>query len=160
NVSKKNLWILFILGTATIVLNYLHEVIGFVGLIVMLSYVLYLHFRKQSTDSLKDSRVNDFNRTGLHEPAKWEEEAVSKRIEELHQDLLEIRHQQRIHQRLEELYNSLDDIQSDFQKLEIERKEWLAKISDIPELSVENIDRYSSLYWFLKDLQEWQKYNK
>lgn len=159
-VSKIHLWILFVLGAITIISTYLFKEIGMAGVIVMLSYVLYLHFRKQSTDSLKDSRVSDFKRTGLNQPTKWEEEAVSKRLEELHQDLLEIRNQQQIHQRLEELDNSLEKIQPDFQDLENERQKWLAKLSDIPELNVENIERYSSLYWFLKDLQEWQKQNK
>src|SRR5690625_1731807 len=78
DVSKTHLWILFVLGAITIISTYLFEEIGMAGVIVMLSYVLYLHFRKQSTDSLKDSRVSDFKRTGLNQPTKWEEEAVSK----------------------------------------------------------------------------------
>src|SRR5690625_2380920 len=54
----------------------------------------------------------------------------------------------------------MKNIQPYIQYLENKRQKWLAKLSDIPELNVENIERYSSLYWFLKDLQEWQKQNK
>lgn len=158
DVSKSTMWVLFFLGLLSFVLFYFLDWIGAIGLLVMFIYVLYLQFKKQPTDSLKDLRVSDFKKTGLQEPAVWQEEAVSKRLEELYQELQNSKQQQRIYQRLDELNESLTKLQIEFQKLENERQAWLDKLSNIPELDLNNIERYSSLYWFLKDLHIWQKH--
>lgn len=160
SISKTPFWILLLLGAITFVLTYFLKWIGVIGLVFMLTYVIYLNQRKKPSDSIKDSRVNDFKKIGLKEPANWQEEAVSHRIAELHQELQEINHQQKINLRLEELYNTLENILLNFNELENKRLEWIEKLSDIPELNVENIARYSSLYWFLKDLHTWQKHTK
>ena len=50
-------------------------------------------------------------------------------------------------------------IRDRFQTLEVKRQTWIDKLSNIPELTIENIESYSGLYWLLKNLQKWQKHN-
>lgn len=154
----QSLWILWVLGLITVTLTYFFGWIGLIGVVAMLLYVLFKG-RDTNSDPLRKTRVTDFKKTGLPEPTSWQEEEVSRRLEELHQELQVVKYQNSITRRLMELEDLLELIQPDFQILEAERQSWINKLSDIPELTIHNIESYSGLYWFLKNLQKWQKYN-
>lgn len=158
DTSKSSLWILLILGVITVPVTYFFDWLGFVSVVLMLLYIL---FKKQHapTDALRQTRENDFKRTGLSTPTKWEEEEVSKKIEELYQQLSTAKQQQEIQRRLKELKDHLEQIQPDFKAIETERQQWLDRLSDIPELKTENIESYSGLYWLLKNLHLWQQHH-
>ncbi len=158
NSSSNSLWVLFLLGLTIAPLTYFYGWIGLVGVLVMLLYILFKGKDKASS-SIQETRVNDFKKTGLTEPVSWQEEEVSKRLEELHQELHEVKLQSEIDRRLAELSGLLQQIKPELQTLEAKRQDWIDKLSDIPELSVENRESYSGLYWILKNLQEWQKHN-
>ncbi|MBZ0242992.1 MAG: hypothetical protein K8F24_07250, partial [Bacteroidales bacterium] len=132
--------------------------IGLTGVLAMLLVIL-LKGRDANTDSLRETRVSDFKKTGIREPVNWQEEEVSRRLEELHQELLEVKQQKEISRRLAELHDLLEKVQPDIQVLDTKRQAWTNKLSNIPELTVHNIESYSGLYWFLKNLQKWQKHN-
>ncbi|MDD4729359.1 MAG: hypothetical protein PHN55_11495 [Dysgonamonadaceae bacterium] len=158
--SRWQLWALLIIGLITVPLTYLYGwTIGLIGVFAMLLFVLFKGRDAEPDNSIQETRVNDFKKTGIPEPASWQEEEVSKRLEELHQELHEVKQQNEINRRLTELNGLLEQIEPQFQTLEAKRETWIDKLSNIPELSVENIESYSGLYWFLKNLQKWQKYN-
>ncbi|HHW82069.1 MAG TPA: hypothetical protein GX746_10320 [Bacteroidales bacterium] len=152
-------WILLILGLITVPLTHFFGWIGLVGVLAMLLFILFKGQDKKANDSVQTTRENDFKRTAIREPEKWQEQEVSKRLEELHKELHEVKQQNEINRRLTELDGLLQQIKPQFQSLEGKRQVWIDKLSDIPELTVENIESYSSLYWFLKNLQKWQKHN-
>lgn len=156
--SKKPLWILLVLSALTVVATYFLGWWGFIGLLLILLYIL-MYKSPSATDHLRQTRESDFKKIGLSSPNKWEETEVSKKLAELHQQLIDAKQQQDINRRLKTLHDSLDEIQPALQSLENERQHWLHKLSDIPTLELENIASYSGLYWFLKDLQEWQKHH-
>ncbi len=159
--SQRSLWVLLILGGLTVPLTYFLGWMGLIGVLAMVIYTLFISSKKKRSndDALREMRINDFKKTGIREPASWQEEEVSKRLEELHQELHELKLQTEISRKLSELNNKLEQIQPDLQTLEVERQVWIDKLSEIPELTVQNIEFYSGLYWFLKNLQRWQKYN-
>ncbi|MCS3557400.1 MULTISPECIES: ATP-binding protein [unclassified Sphingobacterium] len=156
--SQQTLWILLILGLITVLLTYFFGWIGFCGLVLMLVYVI-VKGRDVTTDSFRETRVGDFKKTGLPEPSSWKEEDVSKRLEELHQELQEAKRQKEIKRSIAELTDQVERIQPELDTLESKRAAWVKKLTTIPELIVENIESYSGLYWFLKDLQQWQKHD-
>ncbi len=159
--SQRSLWVLLILGGLTVPLTYFLGWMGLIGVLAMVIYITFISSKKKSSndDALRETRITDFKKTGLREPASWQEEEVSKRLEELHQELHELKLQTEINRKLLELNNKLEQIQPDLQTLEVERQAWINKLSEIPELTVQNIEFYSGLFWFLKNLQRWQKYN-
>src|SRR5690606_38832145 len=89
----------------------------------------------------------------------WSEEGVSKRLEELHVELHIVKKQNEIQHRVQELRSQLNHLHAEFQAVEMKREDWLKKLSNLPELELENLQRYSGLNWFLKNLQQWQKTN-
>ena len=156
--SQYSSWILLALGLITVPLTYFFGWIGLIGVLAMLLLILFKG-RDTSIDTLRKTRVNDFKKTGIREPESWQEEEVSKRLEELHKELHDVKQQNEISRRLAELNGLAEQIQPQFQTLETKRQTWIDKLSNIPELTVENIESYSGLYWFLKNLQKWQKHN-
>ena len=154
-------WGLLALGFITVPLTHFFGWIGLVGVLAMLLVILFKGqgHDKTATDSVQTTRENDFKRTAIREPEKWQEQEVSKRLEELHEELHEVKQQNEINRRLMDLNDLLQEIKPQFQSLEGKRQAWIDKLSDIPELTVENIESYSGLYWFLKNLQKWQKHN-
>ena len=158
--SRWVLWILLLLGLITVPLTYFYGwIIGLIGVVGMLLIVLFKGQDKVANNSVQETRVNDFKRTGIREPASWQEDEVSKRLEELHQELHEVKQQNEINRRLAEISGLLKQLEPEFEALEAKRAHWIDKLTNIPELTVENIESYSGLYWFLKDLQQWQKHN-
>ena len=157
--SPQSLWVLFALGLITVPLTYFYGWIGLIGVVAMLLFILFKGQGAATNSSVQATRVNDFKKTDIREPSSWIEEGVSKRLEELHQELHEAKQQNEINRRLAELNLLLEQVEPQFDALEAKRQTWIEKLSDIPALTIENIESYSSLYWFLKDLQKWQKHN-
>ncbi|NLZ94360.1 MAG: hypothetical protein GX921_00855, partial [Bacteroidales bacterium] len=160
------LWILLMLGLITIPvlitvpLTYFFSwIIGSIGVLGMLMFVLLRVRDKVAPNLVQETRVNDFKRTGVREPVNWQEDEVSKRLEGLHQELHEAKQQNEINRRMVEISGLLEQIKPQFEALETKRESWIDKLTHIPELTVENIESYSGLYWLLKDLQKWQKHN-
>ena len=158
--SRWLLWVLLLLGLITVPLTYLYGwMIGLIGVFGMLLFILFKGRDAETPKSVQETRVNDFKRIAILEPVIWQEEEVSKRLEELHQELHEVKQQNEINRRLAELNSLLEQVEPQFEALETKRQSWISKLSNIPELNTENIESYSGLYWFLKDLQKWQKHN-
>ncbi len=157
--SQYSSWIFLALGLITVPLTYFFGWIGLIGVLAMLLLILFKGRSAVAPDSVQETRVNDFKRTGIREPESWQEEEVSKRLEDLHKELHEVKQQNEISRRLAELNGLTEQIQPQFQTLEVKRQTWIDKLSNIPELTVENIESYSGLYWLLKNLQKWQKHN-
>lgn len=157
--SAQNLWVLFILGLLTVPLTYfLSWMAGLLGTLAMLVYILIVNKRPQKSN-LRETRIRDYRKTGLKEPVEWKMDAVSTRIEELYEELHIAKQQSEINRQLRDLRYSLHNLQPKVDELEKERNEWIERLSNIPELRGENIERYSGLYWFLRNLHEWQKNN-
>ena len=156
--SISELWVLFGIAIITFPLTFYIGWIGLIGVLAMLVYSLLISLNSKK-DNLRRTREEDYKKTGLREPFLWQEEHVSKRLEELHKELQEVKQQNEISRQLIDLHESLITLQPEIVALESKRCCWIDILSDFPELTVENIEKYSGLYWFLKNLQEWQKQN-
>lgn len=156
--SKKPQWILFALGLITTIAGALFGLIGLVGLVFMLVFI-YFYNEKPIRNSIRETRISDFRQTGLKEPETWEANNVSKRLRELYQELDIARQEERLDNLIEEERNKLEELGPEKEEIERIRIEWEEKLCSIPELEKENIESYSSLFWFLKNLEKWQKIN-
>ena len=151
-------WTLLFIALLVVPLTYYYDWYGFIGILIMLVIVLFKG-RGGPKERAQQIRINDFKRIGLQEPSTWQEEAVSKRLEELHSELNYVKQQQEVNRRLNEINELLKELQPKWEALEMKRVEWMDKLGGIPELEVEQVNSYSGLYWFLKNLLKWQKHH-
>jgi hypothetical protein len=149
------LWTLFGLGVITAVATWLIGWPGLSGIIIMLVFLMFSSRAKNSADS--ETRKGDFRRTKLTEPASWDTDGVLKRLEELNTALQEVKWLDLIDRQLESQGAALEGLQPKLEKLEKQRGGWLEKIGALPHISEEELKNYSGLYWFLKNLMDWQQ---
>jgi len=154
-ISPGSLWILFACGLATTLATYFLGWRGLIGLLVMVLYPLYFARRKKS--DIGEVRETDFRKTGLKEPKTWDEDGVLKRLEELNGSLQEAKWIEKIEQQIKSQEGTLESLKPSLNNLETLREAWKKKL-DIPEIPQENLKSYSGLYWFIKNLEEWQQF--
>ena len=88
-------------------------------------------------------------KSGLAEPAEWTVDSVSKRLEELVNELGLAKSREKTTDRIKELRKEVEKLEVQLQNIEKSRNEWLTKVKAAPE-------DYSGLYWFLEHLKKWQ----
>jgi uncharacterized protein YhaN len=152
-IYPASLWILFVCGLATALTTYFLGWQGLIGLVAMIVYLLYATRRKNSDTG--EIRKKDFRKTGLKEPEAWDDDGVLKRLEELNVQLQDSRWVEKIRQQINSQEEALESLKPSLNTLEALRETWKERLN-IPEIPQENLKSYSGLYWFIKNLEEWQ----
>ncbi|MFW5820572.1 MAG: hypothetical protein ACOCWA_04740 [Bacteroidota bacterium] len=146
-----------LLGIATAMLTFLSGWPGLLGLSLIIAVFLYAYFsRNKESDTLK-LRKNDYLKSGLTPPPQWNPEDVVKKVEELIEKLKEVQQAERIRQRLKAAKDSLHMLQDRIDKINGLRNEWIKKIQTAPGFPETNTNDFSSIYWFLIQVRNWQE---
>ncbi|NBC64050.1 MAG: hypothetical protein GVY07_00125, partial [Bacteroidetes bacterium] len=155
-ISKVYLGLVFIavLGTAVAV-QFIGSV-GYIGVAVV-AIILYLIYTEQmgGSDSSVSLREADFEKTGLKAPSTWKPDEVSQRLEELIQALEEAKRQEDLNKKLLEKKGQLTEANDELEAFEEEVDKLKENIKVLPDFNSENLKDYSSLYWHIKYVLDW-----
>ncbi len=137
--------------------------IGWFGVVIGVAlFIIALFITKSSKGSTSNTlsvRESDFKKSGLTPPTHWNTENVAKRIDELIVQLSAGREAERIAQRLTECKTKLQQLQIRMDALNTERQQWIEKLQSAPGFPSTTENDFSSLYWFLTNVMNWQKAN-
>ncbi|PWH82252.1 AAA family ATPase [Brumimicrobium oceani] len=156
-VSLQSLVILFVLSLLTIVSTYFFGAFGLIGLLFIVAAFIFAYSKKGGNSHTHKVREQDFSRSGLKSPASWNTENVAHRIDDLIEKLSVIKETERITQRLDTCKANLGKLQSRIDALHNQRNQWTEKLQSAPGFPKENSNDFSSLYWFLKNIIQWQE---
>lgn len=143
-------------GVATAIITYFIGWPGLLGLIVIAVLFIYAYFTKDKSSDSLNVRESDFTKSGLTAPSPWNTKNVAHRIDELTENLSDIKETDRIIQRLKNCRDRLDKLKNRIDKSNSERKEWVDKLQAAPGFPKTNSNDFSSLYWFLLQVKKWQ----
>jgi len=155
-------WILLSIGiTAALstVVAFIQWEAAIVGLILILVLTAF-GFKKSrmNTDNQNlKRREDDFKKTRITPPSKWDSESVRQKLEELIEDLNNVKWQDRITQEIDKREGQIGSLQKQINEVEGKSKVMREKLSSLPELPFEDPQNYNSLYWFIVQAQKWQK---
>jgi len=135
--------------------------IGVWGILVgALLFVVGFLYAKSSNGSESNAlgiRENDFKKSGLTPPSHWDIQNVTKRIEELIENLIDSKESERISQKLIDCNSRLKNIEERMHSVVLEREKWKEKLQAAPGFPKSNSNDFSSLYWFLTHVKTWQE---
>jgi len=155
-------WIILTIGVFAIisaVSGYFMPVAGAVGLAIILILAVYgwLQLGKKGDDQTEQTRIKDFQNTGLNAPENWSPEKVSARLDELMSDLRDAQRNEKISYSLKSLQERLDRKNSAIKDIESKRRALEERLSVLPELPFQNPESYSQLAWYITAVQTWQE---
>jgi DNA repair exonuclease SbcCD ATPase subunit len=154
-ISGKWLWLLTAAGAVTAVLTHFLGAFGLFGL-VLVAVLLYLGFN-ETTGSEVTIRKQDYLDTGLEEPNEWSPEQVAETLDWLSKRLAGAQYRDKIYQKIEQYSEELRKLKAEVNEINTARQEWKDKLKAAPELPSGSVRNYSGLYYFLKNLKEWQQ---
>ncbi len=153
------LWLVIsisLLGVATSIVTFFVGWPGLLGLALIAALFLYTYFTNNKNSNTLNLRKNDFLKSGLTPPSQWNTENVAERIEELIKNLRDIKEAEGIRHRLKNCKDNLEKLQKRLDKINEKREEWVEKIQTAPGFPETNSNDFSSLYWFLIQVNKWQ----
>lgn len=145
-----------VLGVLTVIVTYFIGWQGLFGIILIVGLLIYTYLFYRKKETTLNLREQDFKKSGLTPPSQWNTENVSNRIEELIENLRDAKEKEKINQRLKRCENNLKSLQSRLDQINNTHDEWVEKLKTAPGFPETNSKDFSSLYWFLKQVQEWQ----
>ena len=150
-----------IISTFGIIAAIVTYFIGWIGIIlgIVLFIVAYL-FAKSANGNGSNSleiRENDFEKSGLKSPSGWDTENVANRIDELISQLSEGKEAERIRLRLKDCQSKLKNLQIRIDSLNTERQKWIEKLKAAPAFPRSSSSDFSSLYWYISHVKNWQE---
>lgn len=154
------LWLVVLislLGAIAAIATYFIGWLGLLGLVLILAFLIYAYFSQGKSENSLSVRENDLTKSGLNAPTSWNPESVANRLDELIESLRETKEAEQITQRLNHCKDSLDKLQPRLEKLNAKRKEWIDKLQVAPSFPENNSKDFSSLYWYLLQVNKWQE---
>jgi len=145
-----------LLGIVTAITTFFAGWPGLLGLILIVILFLYAHSTKSKGSNSLNVREKDFINSGLKVPSQWNTKNVSNQIDELIENLRNIKDAEKISQRLKSCKDELNNLQKRTDLLDKKREEWVNKLQTAPGFPKENTKDFSSLYWFLIHVKKWQ----
>lgn len=145
-----------VLGVLTVIVTYFIGWQGLFGIILIIGLLIYTYLFDRKKETTLNLREQDFKKSGLTPPSQWNTENVSNRIEELIENLRDVKDKEKINQRLKRCDNNLKSLQSRLDQINNTRDEWVENLKAAPGFPETNSKDFSSLYWFLKQVKEWQ----
>jgi uncharacterized protein YhaN len=147
------------LGLITAIATYFIGAIGLIGLVFIIGAFLFTYSKKGGSSNSLSVRENDFTKSGLKSPSHWNTENVANRIDELIENLRDCKESERISTRLKSCEVSLKKLDDRMKVLNSERQKWIDKLQTAPGFPENNANDFSSLYWFLTHVKNWQEAN-
>mgnify|MGYP002408208698 CR=1 FL=1 len=150
-------YITAVIGIIAAIATYFIGWPGLLGIILMVALMMYAFtIRKKDGGVSNNIRKHDFEQSGLKAPAQWTIDNVAQRIDELTESLQDARETEKFKQRLTGCKEQLSKLQESLDQLNSQRDEWIEKLKIAPEFLKTNPKDFSSLYWFLKQVKDWQ----
>ncbi|WP_340103699.1 ATP-binding protein [Rhodohalobacter sp. 8-1] len=154
-------WIILTIGVLAIisaVSGYFLPVAGAVGLAIILILAVYgwIQLGKTADDQTEQTRIQDFQNTGLTAPDNWSPDKVSARLDGLVSDLRAAQRDEKISYSLKSLQERLDRKNSAIKDIESKKRDLEERLSVLPELPFDNPESYSQLAWYITAVQTWQ----
>lgn len=155
-------WIILTIGVLAIIsalAGYFLPAAGAVGLAVILFLAVYgwLQLGNKADNQAEQTRIKDFQNTGLTVPEAWSPEKVSARLDELVSDLRAAQRDEKISHSLKSLRERLDRKNSAIKDIESRKRGLEERLSVLPELPIQNPESYSQLAWYITAVQKWQE---
>lgn len=129
---------------------------GFLGIVAILIVLFALLTKKTGSQGTVQIRENDFIKLGLALPKAWNTIEVAEQIDQLIKELHGHNSNEVILSKIEERKNELHRLSPQLEAIYVRHKEWLNSIQATPELPDFDKQDFSSLYWFMHNLKEWQ----
>ena len=154
-------WIVYAiaaLAIVSVVSGYFIPVAGGVGFVLILFLAIYgwMQIGKNSDRQAEQTRVNDFNNTGLKSPEAWDPGKVVNRLDELVTVLRDARWQEKVSLKIESAQKRLKNVESRLAEIK-QRKAGLEKrLTVLPEMPFDNPEGYSQLASYLSAVRAWQ----
>ena len=145
-----------VLGVLTVIVTYFIGWQGLSGIILIIGLLIYTYLFDRKKGTTLNLREQDFKKSGLTPPSQWNTENVSNRIEELIENLRDAKEKENINQRLKRCVKELKNLQSRLDQINNTHDEWIENLKAAPGFPEPNSKDFSSLYWFLKQVKEWQ----
>ncbi len=155
-LSFKLFLIISLVGVLTAIATFFVGCPGLFGIILIVSIFAFAYLKKDKGSNSLGIREKDFINSGLNAPSNWDVENVAKRIDELIENIRDIKDADRISQRLINAKNNLNRLQVRIDNLNKKREEWIVKLQTAPGFPENNSSDFSSLYWFLINVKKWQ----
>lgn len=147
------LWIMLLVASVVTVLAVIFAWYALICLPLMVALIIVASRNKG--DSEASMRQNDFARTDLTPPEKWEKDVVFQKLEELNCDMQLDERRQELGREKARLERELGDMQPSLEQLSSKRAEFLENIGHAPELPDGDLQSYSDFYWYMKQLLEY-----
>ncbi len=154
-IPRKWLIVLPVALVITALAAYFSWIAGLVVAFLFAIPAIYIFATKPKKE--RDIRKSDFEKTGLESPAKWTTEDVAKRLDELNEELILAKSQEDINRRIHIIENELKELQPRLDNIKNQYNSWQEKLKLMPKLPTDNLRNYSELYWFLKNIYDWQQ---
>ena len=147
--------VLSLAGILTAISAYFIGWPGLLGIVVIIVLAIYVYTTKPHRK--KKIREQDYGKTGLKQPDAWSIEGVSEKLEELVDELKEVRWQDKINHKITGYTTGIEDLQPQLDEINKTRDEWLEKLKAVPDLPSADLKNYAELFWFLDKVNKWQK---
>lgn len=157
-ISKAYIAFILISSIFTAAAVHLFGGIGYAGIALVILFLFLLYKNQSNQDGSNVSvRKEDFEETGLTPPTSWGAEEVANRIVELINELEETRQLESISEKIAENERHLKEKRENFEAFRKEAEKTKEALKVIPSLDADSLKKYSSLYWYLKDVINWQE---
>ncbi|MCK4921184.1 MAG: hypothetical protein KAS71_09060, partial [Bacteroidales bacterium] len=127
---------------------------GLIGIAFIIILVALPYWTKSGTDN--NIRKNDYNKTSLPQPKIWSIKGVNEKLNEIINELNEVKWQAKINQKIDNYTLEIENLQPQLNKINETRDTWLKDINALPELPSTDLKNYTELYWFLDKVNKWQ----
>lgn len=129
---------------------------GYIGILSVVIILLWIYKSQYTSKDLASSlEISNFEKTGLNGPVDWKAEAVANRLKELFGELKDAKHQEENRKEILNKQDELGDVNDDLETFKEEVEKLKESISAIPNFDAENVKDYSSIYWHLKNVLDW-----
>jgi hypothetical protein len=147
--------VLTIAGIALAILTWLAgpDALLFLPLLIVLG--LYPLAKRPSMEN--NMRRRDYEKTGAKDIMHWTVEEVTGTMGGLMEQYQEVLHAGQLKGECERLRESLEGVKERLERLHRKGDEWREILKSVPDVPVEELKTYSGLYWYLKNVYDWQR---
>ena len=131
---------------------------GLLGIVLIIGLLIYAWFfdKGKHRETTFKVREQDYIKSGLTPPSKWDTKSVSEQIDILMEELKTAKWQEKINQKLSNCIGDLAKLQIRLEQVDKTRDKLVKELKAVPAFPVENSKDFSSLYWFLRHTKDWQ----
>lgn len=156
------IWSVPVVGVVAALLSFFFGYIGLINSLLMallLIPVILSNKRKNANSKEKELniRISDYLQTGLPLPGNWDSPSVAEKIDELLNEVTTILHQKKIKERIGQLIEEIELIETQYQIILSEYTQLKVQIGVLPDTIDSLVVNYNSFYVFLQNLLKWQE---